>query len=154
MRLKLDIKKVWTPSIPRNRREKIYILETWCWYFLINYNVKVEAKVWSTFWTWRLFCHAVDLIQESNTWLHCAPSKAMFNFEEDEEEFEKGKVLFCEEKRTQLLHLLGLFLLRSKVFVVEAEKLFVVYDNQRSDKRLVTDTQFVLLHQSHRTNIH
>ena len=74
--------------------------------------------------------------------------------EEDEEDFEKGKVLFCEEKSTQLLDLLGLFLLRSKVFVVEAEKLFVVYDNQRSDKRLVTDTQFVLLHQSHRTNIH
>ena len=58
----------------------------------------------------------------------------MFNFEEGEEMFEKGKVLFCEEKRTQLLLLLSLFLLRSKVFVVAAEKLFVVYDNQRSDK--------------------
>ena len=58
----------------------------------------------------------------------------MFNLEEGGEDFEKGKVLFCEEKRTQLLHLLGLFLLRSKVFVVAAEKLFVVYDNQRSDK--------------------
>ena len=58
----------------------------------------------------------------------------MFNFEEVEEEFDKGKVLFCEEKRTQLLHLPSLFLLRSKVFVVAAEKLFVVYDNQRSDK--------------------
>ena len=58
----------------------------------------------------------------------------MFNLEEGEEEFEKRKVLFCEEKRTQLLDLFGLFLLRSKVFVVAAEKLFVVYDNQRSDK--------------------
>ena len=36
--------------------------------------------------------------------------------------------------KKKLLDLLGLFLLRSKVFVVAAEKLFVVYDNQRSDK--------------------
>ena len=81
-------------------------------------------------------CFAMQLIRYKKATLDSIVplAKQCSILEEDEEDFEKGKVLFCEEKRTQLLHLLGLFLLRSKVFVVEAEKLFVVYDNQRSDK--------------------
>ena len=44
---------------------------------------------------------------------------------------------------TNALSLRPLFVL-SKVFVVVASSLFVVYDNEPADKLLVTDTHFLL----------
>ena len=49
-----------------------------------------------------------------------------------------------------MLHLPGLLMLFSKVFVVVAWQLFVVYDNEARDKLLVTDTQFVLVNKAMR----
>ena len=49
-----------------------------------------------------------------------------------------------------MLYLPGPLTPFSKVFVVVAWQLFVVYDNEARDKLLVTDTQFVLVNKAMR----